>query len=115
MKAHIATIGASALFAGSLATGTAAAHAIDDALFPLTDSLMQGKVSLDVRYRFEQVDQDRPASILDEASAQTVRTRLGWRTGLFHGFFAYGEAENVSVVGMRRRISAGTPTCSASA
>ena len=99
MKAHIATIGAGALFAGSLATGTAAAHAIDDALFPLTDSLMQGKVSLDVRYRFEQVDQDRPASILDEASAQTVRTRLGWRTGLFHGFFAYGEAENVSVVG----------------
>ncbi len=103
MQHHTAYTRAAAALITSLAAGflanTAAAHAIDDALFPLTDSIMQGKVSLDVRYRFEQVDQDRPASILDEASAQTVRTRLGWRTGLFHGFFAYGEAENVSVVG----------------
>ncbi len=99
MHAHSVLIRAGALLGAGLLAGNAAAHAIDDALYPLTDSLLQGKVSLDVRYRFEAVDQDRPASILDEASAQTVRTRLGWRTGLFHGFFAYGEAENVSVVG----------------
>ncbi len=99
MHAHTVLIRAGALLGAGLLAGNAAAHAIDDALFPLTDSLLQGRVSLDVRYRFETVDQDRPASILNEANAQTVRTRLGWRTGLFHGFFAYGEAENVSVVG----------------
>lgn len=99
MHAHTVLTRAGALLGAGLLAGNAAAHAIDDALYPLTDSLLQGKVSLDVRYRLETVDQDRPASILDEANAQTVRTRLGWRTGLFHGFFAYGEAENVSVVG----------------
>jgi hypothetical protein len=99
MKAHPVSIRAGMLLGAGLLSGTASAHAVDDALYPLTDALLQGKVSLDVRYRFEMVDQDRPASILDKAHAQTVRTRLGWRTGLFHGFFAYGEAENVSVVG----------------
>ncbi|MDD3652477.1 alginate export family protein, partial [Immundisolibacter sp.] len=92
MHAPSVLIRAGASLAAGLSCGTAAAQAIDDAL-------LQGKVSLDVRYRFEMVDQDRPASILDKARAQTVRTRLGWRTGLFHGLFAYGEAENVSVVG----------------
>ena len=99
MKAHPVLIRAGALLGAGLLSGTAAANAIDDALNPLTEALLQGKVSLDVRYRYELVDQERPASILDKAHAQTVRTRLGWRTGLFHGFFAYGEAENVSVVG----------------
>ena len=48
-----------------------------------TEALTGGKVSLDVRYRYEFVDQDNP---LDQAHASTVRTRLGYRTGDFKGF-----------------------------
>ena len=61
-----------------------------------TEALTGGKVSLDVRYRYEFVDQDNP---LDQAHASTVRTRLGYRTGDFKGFEVFAEAEDVSAVG----------------
>ena len=61
-----------------------------------TEALAGGAVSLDVRYRYEFVDQDNP---LDQAHASTVRTRLGYRTDDFRGFEVFAEAEDVSAVG----------------
>lgn len=75
------------------------ARTVEGALQSLADAIVDGQVNLGVRYRYEHVTQDRPASIRHHANAQTVRTNLGWRTGLFHGFLAYAEVENVSVVG----------------
>ena len=57
----------------------------------LTDALTGGAVSLEVRYRYEFVDQDNP---LDQAHASTVRTRLG--TTAISGFEVFAEAEDVT-------------------
>jgi hypothetical protein len=87
------------LLAGLASPPSGRAGTVDDGLYRLTDAIAQGKVSLDVRYRYERVDQDRPATITDAAHAHTVRTRLGWRTGLYDGFYAYGEVEDITALG----------------
>ncbi|MEN8198834.1 MAG: alginate export family protein [Thermodesulfobacteriota bacterium] len=56
-----------------------------------TDALIGGKVNLDMRLRYEYVDQD---NILDDANAFTLRTRLGYKTANFMGFAAMVEMEN---------------------
>lgn len=60
------------------------------------EAIKNGKLLLDVRYRFEWKDQ---AGFADEANANTVRTRLGYETGNFHGFKALVEFENVFSIG----------------
>jgi hypothetical protein len=59
-------------------------------------ALMGGKVKLDFRYRFEEVDQEGFAR---DAYASTLRTRLGYTTAEWHGLSAMFEAANVLVVG----------------
>jgi hypothetical protein len=59
------------------------------------DALIGGKVSADVRMRYEYVDQD---TNLDSADALTVRTRLGYNTGQFNGVDAFVEMENNSAL-----------------
>src|SRR5687768_7167578 len=54
------------------------------------------KVSLDARYRLETVDQD---NALDEATAATIRTRLGYLTGPYKGLQTFVEVEDVSEAG----------------
>ena len=61
----------------------------------LGDALTGGKAAGDLRYRFEWVDQ----SLADNAEAHTVRLRLGYRTGLYHGFSAFGEFEGLRALG----------------
>jgi hypothetical protein len=56
----------------------------------------QGKPILDVRYRYEHVDQD---NALNNANAQTVRTRVGYQTGKWYGLSTLLEADNVSRIG----------------
>ena len=51
---------------------------------------------LDVRYRYEHVDQN---NALKNADASTVRSRLGYGTGTFYGVSAYLELENITSVG----------------
>lgn len=63
------------------------------------DALTAGTVSLDVRYRYERVDQDEPASITDQANAHTVRTHLGYRTGVWSGVSAFAQAEDITELG----------------
>ncbi len=71
----------------------------------LIDALTGGKVDLYLRYRFEFVDDDQPRVIpgapptlngpLDAAYANTLRTALGYSTGLFYDFGAYVQFEDV--------------------
>lgn len=58
----------------------------------LTKALTEGKAKVDVRYRYENVDDE---SATDEAKANTVRTRIGYGTGSFYGFSLYGEMEDI--------------------
>lgn len=61
-----------------------------------SDQVAAGKVILEVRARYESVDQ---ANLADKASAFTVRTRLGWETAEFHGLKGLIEFEDVRQIG----------------
>lgn len=52
----------------------------------------EGKVSLDFRYRYEYVDLD---GFADEANAHTLRTRLGFQSGVWRGWDFNIEANDV--------------------
>lgn len=83
-----ALLGGIAAISGPSPTAQAAAT--------FSESLTGGKVSLDVRYRYEYVEQD---NALQEATASTVRSRLGYLTDPFHGVSGYLEFENITAVG----------------
>ena len=55
-----------------------------------------GDVILDMRLRYETVDQDGFAK---DAQALTLRTRLGYETPAWRGFKALAEVENVTALG----------------
>jgi len=67
-------------------------------------ALTGGKVSLDVRYRYEHVSQ---GNALKEADASTVRSRLGYTTDTYRGLGAMLEFENISLVGDEHYNSGG--------
>lgn len=62
----------------------------------LAEAIAGGKAALGLRYRLENVEQD---NALDDATASTVRTVLGYTTGSYSGFSGYIEFEDVSVLG----------------
>jgi hypothetical protein len=55
-----------------------------------------GKAALDLRYRFESVEQDDKPST---AGANTLRLRLNLATGVVNGFSAFTEFDHVQVIG----------------
>ena len=61
-------------------------------------AIRSGKPDLMLRYRFENVD-DGQQPALDDAYANTLRSALGYSTGLYHGFGLYGQLEDVRVIG----------------
>ena len=65
----------------------------------ISDQIGAGKLILEVRARYENVDQTRTATLRDEANAFTVRTRLGWETAEFKGVKGLIEFEDVRQVG----------------
>ena len=65
----------------------------------LSDQIAAGKLLLEVRARYETVDQTRTATLRDEGRALTVRTRLGWETADFKGFKGLIEFEDVRQIG----------------
>ncbi len=65
----------------------------------LGNALSAGKVSVDLRYRFELVDQD---GIEKNANASTLRLRLGYTTKEFYGFSIHTDLETVQVAGIER-------------
>ena len=62
----------------------------------LVEALTGGKTSLQMRYRYEWVEQE---NISRSASASTLRTQLGYMTGDYHGFGAFLQFEDVRVIG----------------
>ncbi|WP_324731336.1 hypothetical protein [Pseudomonas paeninsulae] len=63
---------------------------------PLSTLITEGKPILDLRYRYEHADQD---NALNNANAQTLRTRVGFQSGKWYGLSALIEADNVSRIG----------------
>lgn len=61
----------------------------------LQDAITGGKVSLNVRLRYEHVAQD---NALDDADALTIRTRLGYKTAAYNGLTAYLEVQNTTAI-----------------
>jgi hypothetical protein len=61
----------------------------------------EGTPILDARYRYEYVDQNavKGKAALDQANAQTLRTRLGFQTGKWYGLSSLVEADNVARIG----------------
>ncbi len=60
-----------------------------------TEALTGGKASVDMRLRMENVSQE---SKPDDASALTLRTRLGYLTGDYEGFKAFGEMTHTAAI-----------------
>jgi len=78
----------------SLITGTASlalASLVTAAAMPAMADGFYG----DVRYRYENVDQD---GIANDADASTIRTKLGYKSDVFSGFQWLAEGENTSRV-----------------
>ncbi|MBP7816254.1 MAG: alginate export family protein [Phenylobacterium sp.] len=65
----------------------------------LSDQIAAGRLLLEVRARYEGVDQTKTAVLRDEGQAFTVRTRLGWETADFKGFKGLIEFEDVRQIG----------------
>ncbi len=61
----------------------------------LDTALVEGTPSLEMRLRYESVDN----TTNKDASAATLRTRLGYATREYHGLMAYGEFEDVRIIG----------------
>lgn len=83
---------ANAALSIALLTVSGLSAAADD----FTGALTGGKPTADLRLRYEAVDQ---ANALKDASAATLRLRLGYETAQFHGFGAFVEAETVTALG----------------
>ena len=64
------------IVAGLVGAGVLAAHAEET----IGEALTNGKVAVDIRYRYETVDED---TFNEDAKASTIRFRLGYRTGTF--------------------------------
>lgn len=60
------------------------------------EALSGGRAAVNLRYRFEFVDEDNRAL---DGRASTLRTTLAYGTRPFHGFRVYLQAENVTNVG----------------
>ena len=82
------TLPSALVFAGISSLGALAARA--DGTFG--DFFEQGKLLVDVRYRFEHVDQDL---IANEANANTLRARVGFQTGKVWDLQALIEGEGI--------------------
>jgi hypothetical protein len=63
-----------------------------------TEAVTGGKVTANLQYRYENVDQPRPVSgtPLKEANASTLRLRLGYETAEYMGFGGMVQIEHIS-------------------
>jgi hypothetical protein len=72
----------------------------------IPDAIAQGKFNLNVRLRYEQVDEDGVGAITKNSYAPTIRTRFGYTTAPLYGFQAMVEAANISVIGSEQNYNA---------
>jgi len=80
------------LFATAASSSIAEQVAVDN----LTDMVKQGDIKLDLRYRYEYVDDD---GFDDEAKASTLRSRLSFSSANYMGFSFLAEFDDVSYIG----------------
>lgn len=81
-----------ALTVGGMAASMPVAYAADT----LVEALSSGKVSGQLRYRYEWVDD---ATKTEQAGASTLRTRLGYMTGDYLNLSGFIQLQDVHVVG----------------
>lgn len=104
MKKHrrpflfLAALAGASLTSGALRAADAPAPADS-----IGEAFAKGKVSLNVRARYEGVEQTG----LRDADAATVRTRLGFTTSALNGFKAMIEAENIAALDPNNYSQAG--------
>ena len=72
------------------------AYSTANAEHSLAEAFEAGTPYIDARYRYEFVDQDGKA---EDAHASTLRTRLGYKSGEYHGFSGTLEFENITQLG----------------
>ncbi len=97
LKLYAASIGAAILAsAGHTWAQTAAPPPDADSIIA---AIAAGHLLLDVRGRWEHVDQTKTKTLTEDANAYTVRTQLGWETGAWHDVKALLEFQNVSHLG----------------
>jgi hypothetical protein len=70
----------------------------DSSPISLWSVLKKGKISFNVRFRFEAFERDG-APFTAPAYAPTLRVALGYETPSFHGFSAFAQGEAVAVTG----------------
>jgi len=79
--------------ASMAATGVSAEESVTNSI---ADMVTNGKASIDLRYRFEYVDQD---GIDEEAEAHTIRSRLTFASATYEGFSFLAEFDDVRHIG----------------
>lgn len=70
----------------------------------LTGAIVSGKANVDMNLRYETVEQD---NALQDATALTLRTRLGYTTAVYNNFSAMIEMEDVRIVGGQDEFTVG--------
>lgn len=65
----------------------------------ITNAILSGHLILDLRGRYEFVDQTKTAVLKDDANAYTLRTQIGWETGAWNHFKALLEFQDVAHAG----------------
>ncbi|SFC16962.1 alginate export family protein [Pseudoalteromonas denitrificans] len=70
--------------------------ALADSGSSVTNAVAEGTVKINMRARYENVDQDNASK---DANAGTLRTRLTYRTADFKGFNVLAEVDNVTATG----------------
>ncbi len=92
------TLAAACAFAtiATFSAASAAQSAATDVWASLADAVTSGAPWLNLRYRFEQVDQGGP---IRNTQANTIRTRLGYATGQWRGLSLLLELENNTHIG----------------
>jgi len=99
MARRTCSFGAVAIGLGVTMALAAGGTSLADPGASLVDAVKAGRLILDLRPRYEFVDQDNIASTAD---AFTVRTQLGWETGSWNDLKALVEFEDVRAIGGQR-------------
>jgi len=60
------------------------------------DMFAKSNIDVNLRYRYETVDQDNKDK---DAKASTLKTRLTWQSAVFNNFSTFIEVDNVTVIG----------------
>lgn len=72
----------------------------------IPDALANGTFNLNVRLRYEQVDEEGNPAITKDSYAPTIRTRFGYTSAPLYGFQGMLEGVNVSVLGPEHNYNA---------